>query len=144
MLTATILVGKFLVERMSASILEGGRALRVFGRPVDGIGLTLQELLMLALVALAADGMAQWFTGRRITVLLVGIVITVLGSFPLLALLGAPPSLGLVIENVVVIPMCACAMLLTVLCLGIRTHRIQRFSQHSAAQRVSGAYVGAV
>jgi hypothetical protein len=144
MLASAILVVDFLVERMSATILEGGRALRVFGRPVDGVSLTLQELLMLALVALAADGMAQWFTGRRITALLVGIVITVLVAFPLLALLGAPPSLGLVIENVVVIPMCAGAMLLTVLCLRIRAHRIQRFSQRGAGRRASSAYVGAV
>jgi hypothetical protein len=136
MLTSAILIFVFLAKRMSATILEGGHALRVFGHPVDSVGLTLQELLMLALVALAANGVTEWLTGRRITALLVGIVITALGSFPLLALLGAPPSLGLVIENVVVIPMCVIAMLLTVLYLGIRAHHIEQLSQCSAVRIV--------
>jgi hypothetical protein len=136
MLASAILVFVFLAERMSATILEGGYALRVFGHPVDSVGLTLQELLMLALVALAANGVTEWLTGRRITALLVGTVITALGSFPLLSLLGASPSLGLVIENVVVIPICVAAMLLTLLYLGIRAHHIERLSQRSAVRIV--------
>lgn len=144
MSASAILVVDLLVEQMSTKFLEDGRALRVFGHPVDSMGLTLQELLVLGLVALAADGVAQWLTGRRITVLLVGIGITVLVAFPLLTLLGAPLSLGLIIENVVVIPTCAGAMLLIVLCLRIRVHRTWGFSQRGAARGISSAYVGAV
>jgi hypothetical protein len=93
----------------------------VFGHPADGGSLTLQEMLLLALVALAADGVTQWLTGRQVTPWLIGII-----------------------ENIFVVPTCVGAILLTVLCQGIRAHRIQRFSQRSAKQRVSSRYVGAV
>jgi hypothetical protein len=144
MLASAILVLGVLVERMTTALLEGGRALRVFGHPADSGSLTLQELLMLALVALAADGVTQWLTGQRISPLLIGIMLIAVCAFPLLALLGAPPSMGLVIENVVVIPTSVVAMLLSLLCLSIRAQRIQRFSQRSAMQRASSRYVGAI
>jgi hypothetical protein len=140
MLASAILVLEFLEfleERVTTTLMESGRALHVYGHPADSIGLTLQELLMLALVALAVDGVTEWLTGRRITRLLVGMVLTVLGSFLLLALLRTPAPLGLVIENVVVIPMCVGGMLLIVLYLGIRAHRIQQLSAVRGSRRSS-------
>jgi hypothetical protein len=137
MLASAILVLAILMERVTKTLMESGPTLHVYGHPADSVGLTVQELLMLALVALAADGVTEWLTGRRITRLLVGMVLTVLGSFLLLALLRTPASLGLVIENVVVIPMCVVAMLLIVFCLGIRANRIQQLSAVRGSRRSS-------
>src|SRR6476646_9876903 len=87
MLASTNLVLDVLVEHVAMTLMDTWRPLRVLGHSVDSMSLTLQELLMLALVALAADGVTEWLTGRRITRLLVGIVIAALGSVLLLTLL---------------------------------------------------------
>lgn len=141
MLASTNLVLDVLVEHVAMTLMDTWRPLRVLGHSVDSLSLTLQELLMLALVALAADGVTEWLTGRRITRLLVGIVIAALGSVLLLTLLltllRTSASQGLVIENVVVIPMGVGAMLLIVVCLGIRAQGIQELSAVRGSRRSS-------
>jgi hypothetical protein len=62
MLASAILVLDILVDDVTAILMDTWRPLRVFGHPVDSLSLTLQELLMLALVALAADGVTEWLT----------------------------------------------------------------------------------
>ncbi len=137
MLASTNLVLDVLVEHVAMTLMDTWRLLRVLGHSVDSPNLTLQEVLMLALVALAADGVTEWLTGRRITRLLVGIVIAAVGSVLLLTLLHTPASQGLVIENVVVIPLCVGAMLLIVVCLGICALGIQELSAVRGSRRSS-------
>jgi hypothetical protein len=128
MLALVILFLDNFVDHVTTTLMDTWRPLQVFGHPVDSLSLTVQEALMLALVTLAADGVTNWRTGRRFLWLLLGIGGVALGTLLLLTLLHTPASLGLAFENVVVIPLCAGAMLLVVVCLEIYTRRLRQLS----------------
>jgi hypothetical protein len=134
-----------LVAHITTPVLQVGRLIRFAGQPADSVTLTIQELLLLALVALVVAGVSEWRrdwrggqgTTQHITWVLVGISIVVVSAFPLLLLANVSVPQGLLIENILVLPAGVGTMLLMALFVGTGSRRIQ--SRH---QVVSAGALG--
>jgi hypothetical protein len=78
-------------------------SLSLFGQPPSGFKLTLIDLIILALIALALNAIAQWLTKQKIGNLWVGMIITILGTFGVLAFVRLQAPLDFAIEGVTII-----------------------------------------
>jgi uncharacterized MnhB-related membrane protein len=78
-------------------------SLSLFGQPPDGFKLTLIDLIILALIALAVNAIAQWLTKQKIGNLWAGMVVTILGAFVILTFVRLPAPLDFAIEDVAII-----------------------------------------
>jgi uncharacterized MnhB-related membrane protein len=78
-------------------------SLSLFGQPAGGFKLTLIDLIILALIALAVNAIAQWLTKQKIGNLWAGMVVTILGTFIMLAFVRLPAPLDFAIEDVAII-----------------------------------------
>jgi hypothetical protein len=77
--------------------------LSLFGQPAGGFKLTLIDLIILALIALAVNAIAQWLTKQKIGALWAGMVVTILGTLGILTLVRLPAPLDFAIEDVAII-----------------------------------------
>jgi hypothetical protein len=78
-------------------------SLSLFGQPTGGFKLTLIDLIILALIALAVNAIAQWLTKQKIGNLWAGMVVTILGTFVILTFVRLPAPLDFQIEDVAII-----------------------------------------
>jgi uncharacterized membrane-anchored protein YitT (DUF2179 family) len=78
-------------------------SLSLFGQPAGGFKLTLIDLIILAILAFAVNAIAEWLTGRKIGSLLAGMIVTILGTFLILAFVRLPAPLDFAIEDVAII-----------------------------------------
>jgi len=78
-------------------------SLSLFGQPPGGFKLTLIDLIILALIALAVNAIAQWLTKQKIGNLWAGMVVTTLGTFVILTFVSLPAPLDFAIEDVAII-----------------------------------------
>jgi uncharacterized MnhB-related membrane protein len=78
-------------------------SLSLFGQPANGFKLTLIDLIILALIALAVNAIAQWLTKQKIGNLWAGMVVTILGTFVILTFVHLPAPLDFAIEDVAII-----------------------------------------
>jgi uncharacterized MnhB-related membrane protein len=78
-------------------------SLSLFGQPAGGFKLTLIDLIILALIALAVNAIAQWLTKQKIGNLWAGMVVTILGTFVILTFVRLPAPLDFQIEDVAII-----------------------------------------
>ncbi len=78
-------------------------SLSLFGQPAGGFKLTLIDLIILALIAFAVNAIAEWLTGHKIGNLLAGMVVTILGTFVILAFVRLPAPLDFAIEDIAII-----------------------------------------
>jgi hypothetical protein len=78
-------------------------SLSLFGQPAGGFKLTLIDLIILAIIAFAVNAIAEWLTGHKIGNLLAGMVVTILGTFVVLAFVRLPAPLDFAIEDIAII-----------------------------------------
>jgi uncharacterized MnhB-related membrane protein len=78
-------------------------SLSLFGLPAGGFKLTLIDLIILALIALAVNAIAQWLTKQKIGNLWAGMAVTILGTFVILTFVRLSAPLDFQIEDVAII-----------------------------------------
>jgi len=62
----------------------------LLGQPAGGFLLTLIDLIILAIIALAVNGITEWLTSKKIGSLLGGVIITIIGALLMVAFVKLP------------------------------------------------------
>src|SRR5262245_33504387 len=78
-------------------------SLSLFGQPAGGFRLTLLDLVIVGLLALAVTAITQWLTGRKIGNLFAGMVVTIIGALLVLMFMRLPAPLDFAIEDIAVV-----------------------------------------
>jgi uncharacterized membrane-anchored protein YitT (DUF2179 family) len=72
----------------------------LLGQPAGGFLLTLIDLIILAILALAVNGITEWLTTKKIGNLFAGVVVTIIGALLMVAFVRLPAPLDFRLEDI--------------------------------------------
>jgi len=113
---------------LKAIFIDTWVSLSLFGQPSNGFKLTLIDLIILALIALAVNAIAQWLTQQKIGNLWAGMTITILGTFVVLTFVHLPVPLDFAIEGVTILAALIGSIIIGVFYVLIRARTSKKWS----------------